>query len=451
MTGCLDRTRLAALLERESALFAMRRPRSTSRLERAARSMPNAVPMAWMRALYSHAPPFVASGQGATFTDVDGHEYVDFNVADMSMMLGYAPPPVVAAVSGAVAAGAHFLLPHDDAIAVSELLRERTALGYWQFTLSASQANVEAIRLARVATGRERIVVFAGKYHGHVEETMVGGCGDEQFDEALGFVPGATRHTRVLPFNDVAALERELASRDVACVLVEPALTNCTLLLPQAGYLDAVRELTRATGTVLVVDEAHTFLLAYGGLTREWRLEPDVLTCGKGLGTGIPFGAYGVTRELAGVLEDRLDTGTAERPGIATGGTTFANAVALAAARAALEHCLTPAGYARCAGLGARLADGIDRAIGKHRLPWRAHRLHARSGFCLAPEFPRTAEEAFRSVDREFIDSRRTFMANRGVWDAIWSAGPCVSFAHEPRHIDRYLEVLGEYLDEVVA
>jgi glutamate-1-semialdehyde 2,1-aminomutase len=451
MTGCLDRARIAALLERESAVFAARRPRSIERLERASRSMPNAVPMAWMRALYSHPPLFAASGAGAIFTDVDGHEYVDFNVGDMSMMLGFAPPPIVAAVSRAVAAGAHFLLPQDDAIAVSELLAERTGLGHWQYTLSASQANVEAIRLARVATGRQRIVVFDGKYHGHVEETMVGRDGDEQYDEALGFAPGATRHTRVLPFNDIEALERELASREVACVLVEPALTNCTLLLPQPGYLAAMRELSRAAGSLLIVDEAHTFLLAYGGLTREWRLAPDVLACGKGLGTGIPLGAYGVTRELADLLERRLDSGFAGTPGIATGGTTFANAVALGAVRAALEDCLTPANYARCAELGTRLADGIDRLIAQHRLPWRAHRLNARSGYCLHPEWPRTGAEAYRSIDRDFIDSRRTFMATRGIWEAIWSAGPCVSFAHEPRHVDRYLEVLGEYLDEVVA
>jgi glutamate-1-semialdehyde aminotransferase len=240
------------------------------------------------------------------------------NVGDMSMILGFAPPLVVDAVARAVANGAHFLLPQDDAITVSELLAARTGMGHWQYTLSASQANVEAIRLARVATGRERIVIFDGKYHGHVEETMVARHGAGQHDEALGIAPGATRHTRVLPFNDIDAVERELATREVACVLLEPALTNCTLLLPQPGYLDAVRQLTRATGTLLVADEAHTFLLAYGGLTREWGLDPDVLTFGKGLGTGIPLGAYGVTRELAELLERRLDLGSAEARGIAT-------------------------------------------------------------------------------------------------------------------------------------
>ena len=201
--------------------------------------MPNAVPMAWMRALYAHPPPFAARGRGATFADVDGHEYIDMNVGDMSMILGFAPPLVVDAVARAVANGAHFLLPQDDAITVSELLAARTGMAHWQYTLSASQANVEAIRLARVATGRERIVIFDGKYHGHVEETMVAGHGAGQHDEALGIAPGATRHTRVLPFNDIDAVERELATREVACVLLEPALTNCTLLLPQPGYLDA--------------------------------------------------------------------------------------------------------------------------------------------------------------------------------------------------------------------
>jgi len=168
MTGCLDRTRIAALMVRETSAFVAHRPRSTALLARAAQSMPNAVPMAWMRALYAHPPPFAGSGRGATFTDVDGHEYIDMNVGDMSMILGFAPPLVVDAVARGVANGAHFLLPQEDAITVSELLAARTGMGHWQYTLSASQANVEAIRLARVATGRERIVIFDGKYHGHV-------------------------------------------------------------------------------------------------------------------------------------------------------------------------------------------------------------------------------------------------------------------------------------------
>ena len=450
-TRGLDRQRLAALTARESARFESARPHTVERLARAQRSQPSGVPMSWMRALYAHSPPFVADGDGPTFTDVDGHCYVDFNVSDMSMILGYAPRLVVEAVANAAGRGAHFLLPCDDAVAVSELLAARTNVPCWQFTLTASQANVEAIRLARVATGRQRIVIFDGKYHGHVEETMVAATEDgKQRDEALGLAPAITRHTRVVPFNDVEALRRELVLGDVACVLLEPALTNCTLLLPSPGYLAAVRELTRETGTLLIHDEAHTFLLAYGGLTREWELKPDVLTLGKGLGTGVPFGAYGVSRDLADVLEHHLDGIAADAPGIALGGTTFANNVSLAAARAALEHYLTPEGYARCAALGAAFADGIDRVVTSHALPWRAHRLHGRTGYCLFPEWPRDAAEAHASVDRDFIDSRRLYLANRGYWDAIWSAGPCVSFAHEQSHIDGYLDVLDEYLGEVV-
>jgi glutamate-1-semialdehyde aminotransferase len=451
-TPGLDRRRLAALREREAQRLETARPGSSARLGRAQRSMPNGVPMSWMRALYSHTPPFATAGSGATFSDVDGHEYVDFNVADMSMILGYAPPLVFEAVARAASRGTHFLLPCDDATIVSERLAERTGLPCWQYTLTATQANVEAIRLARVATGRSRIVIFDGKYHGHVEETMVASAdGGQQRDEALGLSPAVTRHTRVLPFNDVEALRAELASGEVACVLLEPALTNCTLLLPAPGYLAAVRALTRETGTVLIHDEAHTFLLAYGGLTREWELAPDVMTFGKGLGTGVPFAAYGVTRELAAVLERHLDGVRPEQPGIALGGTTFASNLSLAAARAALEHYLTPEGYARCAALGSALADGIDRVVAKHGLPWRAHRLFARSGYCLFPEWPRTADEAHASIDREFIDSRRLYLANRGYWDAIWSAGPCVSFAHERGHVDGYLQVVEEYFEEVVG
>jgi glutamate-1-semialdehyde aminotransferase len=451
-TQGLDRSRLADLIARESRQFAAARPGSSARFAQAQRSMPNGVPMSWMRALYNHTPPFATGGSGPTFEDVDGHEYVDFNVADMSMILGYAPPPIVEAVSRAVSHGAHFLLPTDDATIVSELLASRSGLPYWQYTLTATQANVEAIRLARVATGRSRIVIFDGKYHGHVEETMVAAAdGGRQRDEALGLSPAATRHTRVLPFNDIEALRRELASGEVACVLLEPALTNCTLLLPAPGYLAAVRALTRETGTLLIHDEAHTFLLAYGGLTREWNLAPDVMTFGKGLGTGVPFAAYGVTRELAAVLERHLDGVNADAPGIALGGTTYASNLSLAAARAALEHCLTPEGFARCAALGGELADGIDRVVARHGLPWRAHRLFARSGYCLFPAWPRNADEAHASIDREFVDSRRLYLANRGYWDAIWSAGPCVSFAHERRHVDGYLQAVDAYFGEVVG
>ncbi len=447
----LDRRKMAALAARETVLFRDRRGASLALLERARKSMPHGVPMPWMRALYAHEPFFVASGSGATFTDIDGNDYVDMNVVDMAMILGFAPRHVVEAVAGAAAKGAHFLLPGPDAVAISEMLAERTGVPYWQYTLSASGANVEAIRLARVATGRDQIVIFDGKYHGHVDETMVSRNADGQRDDAAGFAPGATRSTRVLPFNDIDALRRELVTGRVACVLVEPALTNCTLLLPEPGYLDAVRDIATATGTLLIHDEAHTFLLAYGGLTRQWNLAPDIITFGKGLGTAIPFGAYGVSTELAAVLDSTLDVGLPGRPGLAAGGTTFANNIALAAARAALERYLTPEGYERAARLGDRLADGIDRAAARHGLPWKAHRLNARSGYCLFPQWPRTAEEALASIDQEFIDSRRLFMANRGFWDAISSAGPCVSFAHEPAHIDGYLDVLDAYLAEAAS
>lgn len=446
----LDTARLAATRAREDAGFRARTPKSEAMRLRAAAHLPNSVPMAWMAGLYRTPPIYCESGSGPRFRDIDGNDYLDFNVADLSMSAGFAPPPIVAAVSAQIARGAHFLLPTPDAVEVAECLSELVGLPFWQATLSATGANTEVMRIARTATGRERIVVFGGHYHGHLDEMLVTAADGLVKAEVAGLPRHAGAATRIVPFNNLPALEQELKSGDVALVLMEPALSNCNIVLPDAGFLAGVRELTARYGTLLCLDEAHTFQFAYGGLARAWSLQADFIVLGKGLGTGIPFGLYGMSAALGQLCARQLDIDVGPR-GLGTGGTLYASAIALAAARAALTHLLRPDDYARITSLGRRLADGLEQLFSKHRLPWRAFRLGPRSGYCLEPTLPRDGDEAARSINVDFIDTRRVYFANRGIWDAVASAGPQVSLVHTAADVDRYLEVAGEFLAEIAA
>lgn len=443
----LDRQRLSALRKAETERFHARTAKSRSLLASAKAHMPCGVPMGWMAGLYRHPPIYVTGGAGAHFEDVDGNQYLDMNQADLSMNCGFGPPAVTAAVAARMTSGSQFLLPTEDAIAVSEDLAARFGLPHWQYTLSASSANQEAIRLARVATGREKILLFDGHYHGHIDDTLVTLDGDAAAPLFLGLPRKAAENTVIIQLNDADALAAALESETFACVITEPALTNIGVVLPDEGFLDLVRTETRRHGSLLIYDETHTHMAAYGGLTRDWALEADMVTLGKSLGGGVAIGAYGMTNDLARVMEDNLDIDIAETGGLATGGTMYANALSLAAARAALEQILTPENYERIRQLGTRLADGIDALIAQHKLPWRAHRLGGRSGFCLQPDWPRNAREAAVSIDAEWIDTRRLFLANRGIWEAIATAGPAASFAHTAADIDTYLAVLGEFLE----
>jgi glutamate-1-semialdehyde 2,1-aminomutase len=440
--------RLHALRGREDALFHARIPRSLELSARARQRMPNGVPMAWMAGLYRHPPLFVVEGSGASFTDVDGNTYLDMNQADLSMNCGYGPPSVVKAGAQRLLQGSQFLLPTEDAIVVSDLLAERFDVPFWQYTLSASSANVEALRLARVATGRDIIVVIQGGYHGHLDDTLVDREGAHTVPALLGISVQVARRARVVPFNQPDALNEALAPGDVAAVITEPALTNVGVVQPAPGFHAHLRAATRQAGTLLILDETHTQMAAWGGLTRALGLEPDIVTLGKSLGGGVAIGAYGMTEPLAHLMERHLDIDVGPH-GLATGGTLYANALSLATARAALQDVLTREGYERVTALGTQLADGIERVVAAHQLAWRAHRLGGRSGFCLRPTFPLNAEDAALSMDSAFIDTRRVFMANRGIWDAIATAGPAASFAHTHTDIDRYLAVLDTFFEEI--
>ncbi len=449
----IDRQKIAALRAREDKRFVAERPRSMALLARARASMPAGVPMSWMVSLYAHAPFFVQKARGAYITDVDGHRYLDMNLADTSMACGYGLEVVADAVLSQFRRGSQYLLPTEETILVAERLAERYGLPRWQFTLSATAANGEAIRISRAFTGRDRVLVFDGKYHGMLGETshVPGAHGPEP--EMRGLARNAGEATDIVPYNDLAAAERVLARRETACVLVEAAVTNVGgVLQPQPGFLAGLSEAARRHGSVLVIDEAHTHVCAYGGLTRAWGLDCDILVLGKAIAGGIPVGLYGLSEELAAFIEDALEGGDrGYLPGLAVGGTLFGNPLQIAAIRATLDHVLTEAAHAKAARLGERLALGIEAGARKRGLPWSAHRLYCRSGYHFAKELPRSKAEAHAAADPELRDLMRVYMANRGVWEAIYSASPAVSFAAEAADVDLYLSVYEACLDELTA
>ena len=447
----IERQKLQELKEREDARFVQTHAGSIALWERAKAVMPNGVPMSWLRTSFDHPPVFVDEGKGGRFRDVDGNDYADFNIADMSLFTGYAPEPVVEAVSRRVAAGAQFMLPNEDGIWVAEELGRRYGLPKWQFTLSATHANTEAIRVARVATGRDKVLFFDGKYHGHFDEALVELEDGELVPEEAGLPRDVTSSTVIVPFNDPDALRAALETREVAIVITEPALTNeVGLQLPVEGFHDRLRAITRETGTLLAFDETHTQVVGAGGLTRMWGLSPDVVTIGKSIAAGVPLGAYGMSPEVAEVLE-RPAGRDDEKPAVATGGTLFGNPLSMAAARATMGEVLTPEAYAHTQALGARLADGIEGAIAGAGLPWTAHRFWPRSGVTFATSMPRNAEEARAHFDVPLRRLMRVYLANRGVWEAIVGAGPTCSVPATIDDVDTYLAAFGELLGELTG
>jgi glutamate-1-semialdehyde aminotransferase len=392
-------------------------------------------------------------GEGAYLIDVDGHRYLDTNIADISMFCGYGPEPVVRAVVERARSGTQFLQPTEDAIVVAEELARRWGMPRWWFTLSATLANTEAIRIARAATGRPVVLMFDGKYHGHGEEMLVTLDAGREVPENAGLRPGVEEHVRVIPFNDVDALVHALEPRDVACVLAEPVLTNVGVVQPDEGFHAALRRLTRGSGTILVLDETHTLICGPGGLVGRWGLEPDIVTLGKSIGGGVAIGAYGVREDLSSMLEEVSEDGgggLVERE-VATGGTLFGNPLQMAAARAALTEVLTLDAYDRTARLGARLADGIEAAAAAVGLPWKAHRLFPRSGYAFSGTLAHTGAQAREAHDGELHRLLRLFMANRGVWEAMEWAGPTMSVPATDADAERYLEILAELLGALTA
>jgi glutamate-1-semialdehyde aminotransferase len=348
--------------------------------------------------------------------------------------------------------GHQFLLPGEDAIVVAEHLAGRYRLPRWHFTLSGTQANTEVIRLARALTGRNVVLVFDGKYHGEGDATLVVEEAERVVPEHPGLPPWVAEGARIVQFNDVAGLEAALAPRDVALVLAEPAMTNAGLILPQPGYHAALRRATQDTGTLLALDEVHSLVCAYGGLAGDWGLEPDFVTIGKSIAAGVPLAAYGMRDELASSIAPpevpRVVSGAFVEE-VPTGGTLFANALSMAAGRAALLDVLTEEAFARTASLGERMGAGLREAIADAELPWSVAQYGGHASYFFTPDAPPDGAGSRAADAPELRALIRVYMANRGVWESGWWLGPTVSVAHDAADVDRYVGLFRDLLGEM--
>jgi glutamate-1-semialdehyde 2,1-aminomutase len=383
--GGIPLPRIDTLFAAEQATYVARHPRSWQRVGHGIAGFYDGVPMHWMKDWSMPYPFLVESAHGSVLRDIDGNEYADFCLGDTGSMFGHSPAPVAEAVARQASKGLTYMLPSEDAIEVGRLLTERFGLPHWQVATTATDANRFALRVARAVTGRPKILVFNGCYHGTVDETFVRLIDGRAVNRPglLGQVTDLTDLARVVEFNDLPALEQALAHGDVACVIAEPVMTNSCMVLPEAGFHRELRRLTRAAGALLLIDETHTISTGPGGYTRAHGLEPDLFVLGKPVAGGVPASVWGFTDDVA----RRLDAvRAATTPGHSGMGTTLsANALALAAMRATLEHVMTTEAYEQMNALAGRLASGLSAVIEQRRLPWHVVRVGARVEFICAP------------------------------------------------------------------
>jgi len=448
----IDRKRLAELTEREEKRFVAERPKSKALFDRARASLLDGVPMNWMVKWAGPFPVFVAEAKGSHFIDVDGIEYVDLCLGDTGAMTGHSPDAAADAIAAQARRGLTFMLPTEDSIWVGEELVRRFSMPYWQFTLTATDANRFSIRLAREITQRQFVLVFNYCYHGTVDESFASLLADGSVGPRRGNIgppvnPAAT--TKVVEFNELAALEAALASRDVACVLAEPVMTNVGIIHPDAGYHAALRDLTRRYGSLLILDETHTICAGPGGYTREHSLEPDMFVIGKPLASGIPAATYGFTREVAARIVKRIHVEDCDTGGI--GGTLAGNAMSLVAMRATLENVLTPAAFARMIPMAERFERGVAATIAGAKLPWHVTRLGCRAEYQFRATPPRNGAEAAAAMDFPLERFLHLHALNRGVLMTPFHNMALMSPATSEGDVDRHTRAFGEAVRELIG
>lgn len=448
----LDRTRLASLMQREQKRFVDERPKSKALFERARKSLLAGVPMNWMRKWAGAFPPFVREAQGAYFYDVDGHRYVDFCLGDTGAMTGHSPFALMKAVEEQMKRGITLMLPGEDSIFVAVELQRRFGLRYWQFALTATDANRYSIRLARQITGRPKILVFNWCYHGTVDETFITLQSDGTARARSGNIgppmdPSVT--TKVVEFNDIPALEQALAPSDVACVLAEPAMTNVGIVHPETGYHQALRELTRKHGALLLIDETHTICAGPGGYTRAEDLAPDILIFGKAIGGGIPGAAYGFCEEVAARITAKQSLEDCDVGGI--GGTLAGNALSLAAMRATLTKVLTQDAFNRMIPMAERWTAGVKAAIAELGVPWHVTRLGCRAEYLFSASPPSNGQQAHDAMDFELERFMHLYAMNRGILLTPFHNMALMSPQTEASDVDHHSKVFRECVRELVS
>ncbi|MEO7348573.1 MAG: transaminase [Terrimesophilobacter sp.] len=416
MAGYEDRDRLATLWRDEIELFRAARPASEKLWRAATPHLPDGVPMLWMAKWPGPWPVYVKEAQGAHFTDVDGIDHVDLCLGDTGAMCGHAPSAAVQAITAQLAKGSTFMLPTEDAAAAAGLLAERFGVPSWQFTLSATDANRSLISYARQVTGRQKILVHDHCYHGSVDEAFATLDGSGAVVARRGNIgppvsPSLT--TVVVPFNDSDALERALKAGDVAAMLIEPALTNIGIVLPDDGYHDVVRELCTRYGVILIIDETHTISAGPGGMTAQLGLAPDAVVVGKSIGGGIPAAAFGMSADLASRVRASLHLEDIDVGGV--GGTLAGNALSLVGIRSTLSDVLTPAAFVSMIDRATEWTVGVQGVLDEFEVPWQVTQLGARSEYSFRATAPHDGAEAAAADDFELQQYLHLHALNRGI------------------------------------
>ena len=438
----IDRGRIAALMSSELERFERRTPRSAALHREAQRSLLAGVPMSWMTRWPGPYPVFVDDASGGRFTDVDANTYIDLCLGDTGAMTGHSLPATVASVEHQAARGITTMLPSTDAIAVADELRRRFGLPVWQIAMTATDANRFALRLARHATGRRKVLVFDWCYHGTVDEALnVMGPDGRAVPRPgnTGWATDPSLSVEVVQFNDVAALERALAACDVAAVLAEPALTNIGIVLPDADFHRTLRELTQRTSTLLILDETHTMCTGPGGYTAAYGLQPDILTVGKSIGSGMAAAAFGVTKAVAERMFNRAEADYVDTGGV--GGTLAGNALSLAAMRATLEQVLTADAFAKTIPLAQPFTAGVQAVIAEYNLPWHVTQLGCRAEYRFRPAPPRNGGEAAAASDGDLDRYMHLFALNRGILLTPFHNMALIAPATTEQDIDYHTEV----------
>ena len=413
----IDRHRLVDLLEAERAEHARRTPTSRAAFE-AADHLFGRVPMTWMNKWSGGYPLYLSTARGNRITDVDGNEYVDFALGDTGSMAGHSPEATVAAVEMriGVEGGITTMMPSVDAEWVAAELTRRFGMPLWSYSLTATDANRWALRLARLVTGRPKVLAFSYCYHGSVDETFVV-TGEDGAAAPRGGNVGPAVHvretTRVAEFNDLASVDAALAHGDVAVVIMEPALTNIGIVLPEPGFLEGVRQLCTKYGSLLLIDETHTISAGPGGCTRAWGLQPDIFVIGKSIGGGVPTGAYGITEEVAAAVRSHAEVDLVDVGGV--GGTLAGNVLSTAAMRATLGEVLTDSAFEHMIALATGFREGVEATLEEFDVPWSITQLGARAEYRFCRPAPRTGTESAAAHDDDLEEYLHLFMSNRGV------------------------------------
>ena len=447
----LDWARAEAFLCHERQHFTERNPRSAALAAKAREHLLFGVPLHWMTDWGTPFALHVESASGAQVTDVDGHTLVDVCLGDTGAMFGHSPAPVAAALAAQATRGFTTMLATADAAVVGQALSERFGLPFWQFAMSATDANRYVVRWIRAATGRKKLLVFNGCYHGTIEDVFVDLVDGKpvQRDSLLGQVHDLTEHTVVVEFNDLPALEAALTKGDIACVLAEPVMTNIGMVLPAPGYWEAAQALIKAHGTLLVLDETHTISTGPGGYTQAFGLKPDAIVLGKPVGGGVPCAVYGMSAELA---ERAVQAKQDAPPGHSGIGTTLTgNMLSMAAMRAALTEVMTPTAYAHMLPLAERLAQGIRDLIVEHQLPWCVTQVGARIEFQFTRKPPANGTEAEAILDGELEHLIHLGLLNRGVMITPFHNMMLVCPQTTPDDVLRLLDALDGVMGEIVA